>query len=266
MHSAHSVQLLSESEPAMCWLEICWLFWLLHAADGQRIIGGQETSISQVPYLVYMRQSGNFICGGSLLTPSFVLSAAHCVYGAMEQDYTVHAGASRLAQKAPVIRNVARFHIAPSYSPSNFDMDVAMLQLELPVPLTPGQVATITPCQSAAAANRYVRISGWGVEYESSRKPAAQVRTAVIRVLSHVECQQAYAGQAQLTDSMICAAVRGIKDSCSGDSGGPLVYRGEVCGIVSWGFGCGRAAYPGVYTNVASTRVKSFIDQTLGKP
>ncbi|XP_023169493.1 trypsin-1 [Drosophila hydei] len=249
----------------MCWLELCWMLWLLHAADGQRIIGGQETSISQVPYLVYLRQAGRFICGGSLLTPSFVLSAAHCVYGAKEQDYTVHAGASRLEENAPVVRNVARFHIASSYSPSNFDMDVAMLQLALPVPLAAGQVATITPCQSPAAANGYVRISGWGVELENGRKPAAQVRTAVVRVLPRVECQLAYAGQALLTDSMICAAVRGVKDACSGDSGGPLVYRGEVCGIVSWGFGCGRAAYPGVYTSVASARVKTFIDQTLRK-
>ncbi|EDW69325.1 trypsin-1 [Drosophila virilis] len=247
----------------MIWLGLCGLIGMIRAGEGQRIIGGQETSISQVPYLVYLRQGGGFICGGSLLTTNSVLTAAHCVYGAKEQEYTVHAGASRLDQTAPVVRSVTRFHIAPNYAARNFDMDVAILQLASPVPLTTGQVATIAPCRSQPAANTYVRISGWGVQQESSRMPAAQVRTAVVRVLPGLECQLAYAGQAHLSDSMLCAAVRGIKDSCSGDSGGPLVYRGEVCGIVSWGFGCARAAYPGVYTSVASARVKHFIEKTL---
>ncbi|KAL7734068.1 hypothetical protein ACLKA6_011753 [Drosophila palustris] len=246
-----------------------WLFWMhsivLISADGQRIVGGQETSIEQVPYLVYLRQRGRFICGGSLLTPRRVLSAAHCVYGASPKDYTVHAGASRLEEQAPVVRNVANFHIAPDYTPSNFDMDVAILQLTTSAPLTSGQVATIALCRTPPSTNAYVRISGWGVTRENNRDPAAQVRTTNVRVLSHLECQLAYAGQAKLSDSMLCAAIRGIRDSCSGDSGGPLVYRGQVCGIVSWGFGCARAAYPGVYTSLASPRVRRFIEQTLRK-
>ncbi|XP_060655760.1 trypsin beta [Drosophila nasuta] len=252
----------------MSWLWLCWLlgvvhFFELNAADGQRIVGGQETTIGQVPYLVYLRQSGNFICGGSLLTPNSVLSAAHCVHGAQAKDYTVHAGASRLDEAAPVVSSVAEFHIAPDYSPSNFDMDVAILQLASPAGLFAGQVATISLCRTPAANNAFVRISGWGVTRENGRDPAAQVRTTTVRVLPQLECQLAYAGQAQLSDSMVCAAIRGIRDSCSGDSGGPLVYRGQLCGIVSWGFGCARAAYPGVYTSVASPRVKSFIEQTL---
>ncbi|XP_034481158.1 seminase [Drosophila innubila] len=233
------------------------------AANGQRIVGGQETSIGQVPYLVYLRQSGRFICGGSLLTPRSVLSAAHCVYGAKAKDYTVHAGASRLEEQASVVRNVHSFHIAPDYRPSNFDMDVAILRLTTPASLSPGQVATIAPCRTPPSSNAYVRISGWGVTRENNRYPAAQVRTTNVRVLPHLECQLAYAGQALLSDSMLCAAIRGIKDSCSGDSGGPLVFRGQVCGIVSWGFGCARPAYPGVYTSVASPRVYRFIEQTL---
>ncbi|EDV96354.1 trypsin-1 [Drosophila grimshawi] len=250
----------------MIWLWLCYaLLCVLDAAGGQRIVGGQETSIRQVPYLVYLRQGGKFICGGSLLSPSCVLSAAHCVYGAEAKDYTVHAGASRLEAAAPVVRNVAQFHIAPSYDPGNFDMDVAILQLSSRIHLSAGQVTTIAPCRTAPGSNAYVRISGWGVRNEESREPAAQVRTTLVRVVPQRECQQAYAGQAQISDSMLCAAVRGIRDSCSGDSGGPLVYRGEVCGIVSWGFGCARAAYPGVYTNVASNRVRNFVDQTLRK-
>ncbi|ALC42923.1 CG32277, partial [Drosophila busckii] len=249
------------------WLLWCGLLRLLSVHGlgfATRIVGGEETSIEHVPYQVYLRERSDFICGGSLLSVSFVLSAAHCVYGAKPQDYSVHAGASRLEQPAAVVRNVAQFHIASNYNSSNFDMDVALLQLAQPMELLPGRVVSIALCRRPPPSNTYVRISGWGVTQEQNREPAAQVRTALVRVLSRTECQLAYAGQAQLSDSMLCAAVRGIRDSCSGDSGGPLVYRGQVCGIVSWGFGCARAAYPGVYTSVASERVQRFIAQTLG--
>lgn len=250
------------------WLLLWWLCQLsfattLISASKTRIVGGQQTTIGQVPYLVYLRQGSLFICGGSLISTSVVLSAAHCVYGARPEEYTIHAGASRLDEDAPVVRSVASFHISPSYSGSSFDMDVALLKLGEAVRLIPGQVATIARCRNPPEANSYARISGWGVTRENNRNPAAQVRTAMVRVLPSAECRRSYAGVAQLSDSMLCAAVRGLRDSCSGDSGGPLVYRGQVCGIVSWGFGCARLAFPGVYTNVASGRVKAFIEETL---
>ncbi|XP_043063745.1 trypsin alpha-3 [Drosophila ficusphila] len=250
-----------------------WVLWWLcqitfvfpSLSSKSRIVGGVETSIDQVPYLVYIRQSGFFICGGSLISTSVVLSAAHCVHGSQPEKFTIHAGASRLNEDAPVIRSVAMFHTSPSYSSTNFDMDVALLLLQEPVSLIPGKVATITPCRNSPEANAYARISGWGVTRENNRDPAEQVRTAMVRVLSSTECQLSYGVAAQLTDSMLCAAVRGLRDSCSGDSGGPLVYRGQVCGIVSWGFGCASPLFPGVYTNVASRRVHDFIENTLIK-
>lgn len=253
---------------AMVGLRLLW--WLCHLAlvlpsssSKTRIVGGKETTISEVPYLVYLRQNGYFICGGSLISSRAVLSAAHCVYGSQPEGFTVHAGASRLDQEAPVVRNVVMFHTSPSYSATNFDMDVALLQLQEVVVLTPGKVATISPCRNPPEGNAYARISGWGVTRENNREPAEQVRTTMVRVLPGAECKISYSGYGQLSDSMLCAAVRGLRDSCSGDSGGPLVYRGQVCGIVSWGFGCARPSFPGVYTNVASERVHEFIEQTL---
>ncbi|XP_030385677.1 seminase [Scaptodrosophila lebanonensis] len=233
------------------------------AAESPRIVGGQEVTIELVPYLVNLRHRDVFICGGSLITSSCVLSAAHCVHGAQAQDFSVHAGASRLNENAPIVRDVNTFYVAPNYNPTNFDMDVAILRLSTPATRLPGQVTSIVPCSLPPPSNAYVRISGWGVTSEENRLPPSQVRTANVRVLPTRECQLAYAGLAKISDSMFCAAIRGVKDSCSGDSGGPVVYRGQVCGIVSWGFGCARAAFPGVYTSVASPRVQHFIQQTM---
>jgi len=150
-----------------------WLLWwlcqlTLGSSSQTRIVGGKETTISQVPYLVNLRQNGYFICGGSLISTSVVLSAAHCVYGSQPEDCTIHAGASRLDEDAPVVRNIAMFHTSPSYSATNFDMDVALLQLQEPVLLIQGKVATITPCRKAPEANAYARISGWGVTRENN--------------------------------------------------------------------------------------------------
>lgn len=64
-------------------------------------------------------------------------------------------------------------------------------------------------------------------------------------------CAADYAGgDYEVTETMICAGEKG-KDSCQGDSGGPLASNGTLVGIVSWGLGCAREGYPGVYTNVA---------------
>ncbi|XP_061401804.1 seminase-like [Musca vetustissima] len=221
-----------------------------------RIVGGEETTIDRVPYLINLRRNGQFTCGGSLITPYCVLTAAHCVYRATANSLTVAGGASKLTDNAEM-RQVQQTFVSAFYTPSTLDMDVAVLKLMQPLVGT--NIATISLCSKKPEDGELVQISGWGYTSETNRQPSEQVRTANVRMVSRAECQQAYGGQATLTSSMFCATIPGQKDSCSGDSGGPVVYRGEVCGIVSWGFGCARPEYPGVYTNVASLRVNAYI-------
>lgn len=76
------------------------------------------------------------------------------------------------------------------------------------------------------------------------------------------ECNEDYDGV--IEESMICAGVpEGGKDSCHGDSGGPLVIDRKLVGLVSWGFGCAKPGYPGVYTNVAY--FKDWVDQQVDR-
>lgn len=86
---------------------------------------------------------------------------------------------------------------------------------------------------------------------EGGLLPAPTLRKAEIPIVNTTVCEEDYASESYgVTETMICAGVKG-KDSCQGDSGGPLVINGTIVGIVSWGLGCAREGYPGVYTSVA---------------
>lgn len=87
--------------------------------------------------------------------------------------------------------------------------------------------------------------------------------SVTVPTVTRQKCQDAYGPQNPITDRMICAGItEGGKDSCQGDSGGPLTAHGVLQGLVSWGYGCARPKYPGVYTNVANLR--SWIKETSG--
>lgn len=74
-------------------------------------------------------------------------------------------------------------------------------------------------------------------------------------IVNQTVCSDAYASFGGITDRMICAGLTaGGKDACQGDSGGPLVADGKLVGVVSWGYGCARPNYPGVYSRVAAVR------------
>lgn len=84
-----------------------------------------------------------------------------------------------------------------------------------------------------------------------------------VPIVSRTKCEEAYKGLSTITSRMICAGyTEGGKDSCQGDSGGPLTANGTLYGIVSWGYGCAKPEYPGVYTNVANLR--SWIKEISG--
>ena len=77
------------------------------------------------------------------------------------------------------------------------------------------------------------------------------LQKVTVPFVDEATCKDAY-GSSSITDGMICAGRKG-KDSCQGDSGGPMVnMNGEQVGIVSWGYGCAAAGYPGVYTRVSN--------------
>jgi secreted trypsin-like serine protease len=216
------------------------------------IVGGELAEPGQFPWVVRLSMG----CAGALTAPQVVLTAAHCVdRTGFNSGITVIAGA--VDQHSPdAIRVKSRYVVrASNFRDATEGDDWALIQLAeaLDLPLLP-----------RAADNTYDRglftIMGWGSTREGSATQQRYLRTAEVRYVSDRACDRAYreAGSSVVHSKMICAGDprRGGVDACQGDSGGPMVRPDASgawvqVGIVSWGVGCGRRDYPGVYTQVS---------------
>ncbi|KAL7734069.1 hypothetical protein ACLKA6_011754 [Drosophila palustris] len=225
---------------------------------GARIVGGSPVDISTVPYLINLRVGGNFICGGSLVTSTHVVTAAHCVKGISAARFEVVGGATLLTDTG-VRRGVAKVFTPKAYNARTLHSDVAVLKLKSP--LEGRNIANINLCNSNWKPGELIKVSGWGQITENSKAVSQHVRSVDVALISRQSCISQYKFRGTISNTMFCASIAGVKDSCDGDSGGPAVYQGELCGIVSWGIGCARRNSPGVYTSVKT--VRSFIDKAL---
>lgn len=105
-------------------------------------------------------------------------------------------------------------------------------------------------------------VSGWGLVSENG-KNSETLRKVTVPIMQQAICRSLYLKKGNVTNRMICAGyLGGVMDACQGDSGGPLVYKNTLLGIVSWGHGCARANYPGVYTKVSKFR--NWISRNAG--
>ncbi|XP_034475772.1 trypsin beta [Drosophila innubila] len=242
--------------------------WATPQYDG-RIVGGQVTDIRNFPYQASIQLNGQHICGGAIIGDYFILTAAHCFEEPWsELDYSVrlgsteHATGGELLSLHQIIRHGA-------YNPQTHDNDLALLLLNARLNYTEElQAVPLVTAQDALTSDTLLHVSGWGFQSEHGDEGVS----AALRFVdvAHVEpgiCRRAYTKVLPITQRMLCAASDG-HDSCQGDSGGPLVgyqpgsTQGKLYGIVSWGLGCAKREYPGVYTSVASFR--TWIDAQLG--
>ncbi|MER7464683.1 serine protease [Streptomyces sp. NPDC097981] len=237
------------------------------AAADSVVIGGNPVKAADSPWVVALASRDRFggtrggqFCGGVIVGPTKVLTAAHCLGrqvlgGPLESvpDLRVVAGRTQLRGTDGREIPVRSARVNPAYDTRTNAGDLAVLELAEAVP-----AHYVLPMaeegHSGYAAGGEAAVYGWG-DTSGFGDYAYALRAARVTVLADEVCLHAYPGDADgqyRPEAMVCAGHRdGGRDACQGDSGGPLVAQGRLIGLVSWGRGCGRPDSPGVYTKIA---------------
>lgn len=213
--------------------------------------------MNRYPWMALLMYNKRFYCGASLINERYLLTAAHCVDGFYKDNMSVRLMEhDRNDDKETMVieRNISRIIKHSGYSDSTFNNDIALLRMGAPVPFENGLMPVCLPQRGRSFSGLDGLITGWGVKSQGgATSPVLQEVT--VPILSNTDCRKSKYGPRRITDNMICAGLaEGGKDACQGDSGGPMHIvngtRHEVVGVVSWGEGCARPGYPGVYSRV----------------
>ena len=223
------------------------------------IVGGEEVSPAcpncKYDFMVSLQSTGGWgghFCGGSLVREDWVVTAAHCVEGDSPNSIQVKIGLHNVnGTTGSVTRNVSEIIIHPQYSSWSLDNDYALLRLSSPITnFEPIQLITDTAHDEEPIMST---VMGWG-----ATQSGGWSSSLLLEVDVPIDNSCGNYSNSSITNNMVCAGdSNGGEDSCQGDSGGPLIMTNsdgeyELIGIVSWGYGCAEAGYPGVYSKVWS--------------
>ncbi|XP_053685995.1 trypsin 5G1-like [Sabethes cyaneus] len=220
-------------------------------SSDHRIVGGYDVDISDVPFQVSLNYGWGHQCGGSIISSRWVLTAAHCINSG---NLKVRVGSTRHAQGGQLVK-VGRKLKHPKYDSTSIDYDFALLELSENLQLTDAVSPVNLPEQDESVVDgACLQVSGWG-NTQNAVKVSKTLKATNVPAVNQEQCAKSYASFGKVTPRMICAGFeKGGKDACQGDSGGPLVEGNTLVGVVSWGLGCARPGYPGVYARVAAVR------------
>lgn len=222
-----------------------------------------------------MRGRSNYLCSANLIHPEWLLTTSHCVQDAFPSYFPSEIPAAdfkavfglenRCRDPHTNVLAISEIVLHPQFRANSgqhrYDYDIALLRLE-----SPSDMATVClpeqSCQDTIGQNRTkCFVVGFGKTAEYSRRASCKLLRMNIPMEKMWKCNSSRYHNGSMTDRMFCAGRQG-KDACQGDSGSqfscPIDNRQcrpdksafQICGLVSWGVGCGRLNKPGVYTNV----------------
>ncbi|KXJ85554.1 trypsin-related protease [Microdochium bolleyi] len=225
-----------------------------------QIVNGTTAAAGEFPYIVSVIEGGRHNCGGVLLDARTILTAAHCSSNANLTAYGVRAGSLDRESGGTVV-GVSKVVSHPDWNRTLIDSDISVWHLDAPIEASSTIGYAVLPFQGSDPEDgTLTTVAGWGRIAEGAAL-ANELQQVSVPVVDRATCAAAYLKNPQLPkiiDSMFCAGLpEGGQDSCNGDSGGPIIdaASGVLIGLVSWGFGCARPEFYGVYT-----RVGLFVD------
>ncbi|KAK7930789.1 hypothetical protein WMY93_007184 [Mugilogobius chulae] len=261
-----------------------------------KIVGGSFTPIESQPWVAaILNRRGDLLCGGSLIAPCWVLTAAHCFEGnftsslkcdslnkaeMLDQNtshFTVYLGKKATNETNTSKEQkfmVEKMIINRRYNSTNYNHDIALLKIknkdgECAVKTAATRTVCLPPFRTQLPDSYQCSVAGYGRENEHAWTYSNVLKEGRVNLLSQSECRKKNFYGDSITGNMLCAAnPNWSTDSCKGDSGGPLVCevggRMFLFGVVSWGDGCAQKNKPGVYTRV--TNYNKWIAKNTGLP
>ncbi|XP_047530725.1 trypsin, alkaline C-like [Vanessa atalanta] len=236
--------------------------------NANRIVGGSPTTIEEYPFMANMQFGliGVFhtsACGGSLITSTTVLSAAHCYYGDSPAQWVVRLGSTN-SSSGGTVHEVSRIILHENYIHRLLVNDVALIRLRVAATLSSAiGLARLAGTTYQLPDDTRVYAAGWG-HIRVGGPSSSQLLHVDVNIINHRLCTVRYAhlktqpgfeNWPDVTPEMLCVGILDVggKDACQGDSGGPVIHDKDiVVGITSWGYRCADPFYPGVNARVSS--------------
>lgn len=222
-----------------------------YSRNSPRVVGGTDAKQAEAPFQISLMKDylilKSHICGGSLITPQTVVTAAHCTDGQTASSLINRLGTNQRSKPGIPDIKTKRIVQHEQYDPNTIENDISLLILASPI--TPSDTVKVIAIEETNLnGGEDVKLYGWGLTDGNTQDLPENLQVGELKIVSQEECNAKWGEVNTIKPGMICALAPSTQ-ACNGDSGGPLVYNGKLAGIVSWGPSkCPVGEYMAVFT------------------